>query len=49
MFVFVQDAAEPVASSHVEPGDPLKGVEWGGHRMEWAGVVDALMRPMFVV
>jgi hypothetical protein len=35
MFVFVQDAAEPVVSSYVEPGDPVRVGERSGQRVEW--------------
>jgi len=48
MLVLVQDAAEAVASSYVEPGDSA----WIGERRaaaKWARVGDALMEPVFVV
>ena len=49
MVVFVQCAAEAVASSDVQAGD-LAGIgERFGQRAQWSGVGDALMRPMLVV
>jgi hypothetical protein len=42
MFVFVQGAAEAVASSHVEAGDPAGVGERFGQRVQWSGVRDAL-------
>ena len=49
MFVFVQDAAEPVVSSYVESNDLVGVRDWRGQRAERAGVGDALVGPMFLV
>jgi hypothetical protein len=49
MLVFVQGAAEPVASSYVEGRDLAWFGEWRGQWVQWSGVGDALMRPVLVV
>jgi hypothetical protein len=47
MLVFVQDAAS-IASSYVEVRDLVGIRERCGRRVEWAGVRDAPMGPVFV-
>jgi len=49
MFVFVQDAAEPVASSYVESNDLVGVRDWCGQRVDRAGIGEALVGPVFVV
>ena len=49
MFVFVQDAAEAVASSHVESGYPVGIGELGGQWVERPGVCDALVWTVSVI
>lgn len=47
--VLVEDAAQAVASSYVEAVDLLGIGDGCGEGVQWAGVGDALMRPMLVV
>jgi hypothetical protein len=49
MAVFVEHAAESVASSYVKAGDLVRSREWHRQRLERAGVGDALVRPVPVV
>ena len=49
MFVFVQDASEPIASSHVEPGYLVGVGDRGGQWVQRSGVGKALVRPVAVV
>jgi hypothetical protein len=49
MFVFVQDAAYAVASSHVESGYPVGIGELGGQWVERPGVCDALAWTVSVI
>jgi hypothetical protein len=49
MLVLMEEAAEVGVSVDVEPGD-AHGIDDGcGQRMQWSGIVDALMRPVGVV
>ena len=49
MFVFVQDAAEAVASSDIEPGDLVGFGERRGQCAKRSGVGQTLVRPVLVV
>src|SRR4051812_12617800 len=49
MFVLVEDAAEALVSSYVQLGDLVRIDDRRGQWMEWAGVGDALIRPVAVV
>jgi hypothetical protein len=49
MVVFVEHAAESVASSYVMAGDLVRGQERRRQWLEQAGVRDPLMRPVPVV
>jgi len=49
MSVFVEDAAEAIASSYVEASDLVRVGDRCGDRVQWPGVRDALVGPMNVV
>ena len=46
MVVFVEHAAESVASSYIKAGDLVRSRERYGQWLERAGVRDALVRPV---
>jgi hypothetical protein len=49
MFVLVQDASKPIASSGSEPGYVAWLSDFGVQWMQGSGVVEALVRPVAVV
>jgi hypothetical protein len=49
MFILVEETAEAVVSSYVEVGDLLGVGVWVGEWVQWAGVRDSLVGPVFVV
>jgi hypothetical protein len=49
MLVLVEDAAEAIASSHVEVGHFVRIGDRGGQRVQRAGVRDALVWAVSVV
>jgi hypothetical protein len=49
MPVLVEDSAEAPASSYVAAGDVVRVGDRRGQRVQWAGICDALMRPVGVV
>src|SRR5262249_23553123 len=49
ILVLVEDSAEALASSYVQPGDLAAVGDWRGQRDAWSGVRDALVRPVLVV
>ncbi|MFJ1847457.1 hypothetical protein [Streptomyces sp. NPDC088146] len=49
MSVLVENAAEAIAAADVEAGDLVRIGDRRGQWMQWAGIRDALMRPMGVV
>ncbi|MGC0317042.1 hypothetical protein QBC98_005541 [Kitasatospora acidiphila] len=47
--MLVEEAAKAVASSYVQMGYPVRILDRRGQRVEWAGVAEALVRPVPVV